>query len=155
MDRWLKSSFRPTVTTLPSLPASHHAALPTHLVSHASYEAATPLIAVCVGTGGIWFWIEIDTGGSGDISGAGCGHVIGGGGPHSAGARSLRGEVTWSYSSFEQAPGGVNSFGFFDPNDQYYLVTTPDGEQWLFPVTTGHHSFSPVHGVTLQLQIAP
>ena len=108
-----------------------------------------------VGTGGIWFWIEVDTGGTGDISGAGCGHVVGGGGPHSAGAGSLRGDVTWSYSSLKDAPAGVNFFGFFDPNDRYYLVTTPDGEQWLFPVTTGHYSFSPVHGVTLQLQVAP
>jgi hypothetical protein len=26
------------------------------------------------GLGGVWFWIEIDAGGTGDIAGAGCGH---------------------------------------------------------------------------------
>ncbi len=109
-----------------------------------------------VGTGGIWFWIEIDANGTGDIAGAGCGHIVGGGGPGTAGAESIRGDIQWEYSSLENGlAAGAQFFGTMDPSDQYYLVTTPDGEEWLFPTTTGHYSFRPAHGVSLQLQVAP
>src|SRR5215831_115288 len=44
-----------------------------------------------IGLGGIWLWIEIDGNGSGDVAGAGCGHIRGVGG----GADSIRGDITW------------------------------------------------------------
>jgi hypothetical protein len=112
-----------------------------------------------VGLGGIWFWIEIDAGGEGDISGAGCGHTFGGAhGPGGAGGGPIKGEITWSYSNrADGVSAGALSFpGLEDPNDHYYLVTLPGGaNKFLFPTTTGHYSFAPVHGVTLQLQVAP
>ena len=115
-----------------------------------------------VGTGGIWYWIEIDAGGTGDIAGAGCGHTVGGvGGPGGAGADSIKGEISWTYSTAEDAPANAQTFpGLQDPGDQYYLVTLPpdptgSSEMFLIPTTTGHYSFSPIHGVTLQLQVAP
>jgi hypothetical protein len=110
-----------------------------------------------IGTGGIWFWIEIDAGGGGDIAGSVCGHTFGSHGPGSAGASSLKGEITWIYST--QANGisaGAQSFpGIVDPGDRYYLVTLPAGEKFLFPTTVDHYHFAPVPGVTLQLQVAP
>jgi hypothetical protein len=45
--------------------------------------------------------------------------------------------------------------GMEDPGDRYYLVTLSTGEKFLFPTTVGHYSFAPVHGVSLQLQVAP
>ncbi|HET7338146.1 MAG TPA: hypothetical protein VFK22_01245 [Candidatus Dormibacteraeota bacterium] len=39
-----------------------------------------PFCANVVGTGGIWFWVELDANHTGDLSGADCGHTIGGGG---------------------------------------------------------------------------
>jgi hypothetical protein len=110
-----------------------------------------------VGTGGLWFWIEVDAGGVGDISGAGCGHTVGGvGGPGGAGAGSIKGEITWTYSSLKDGrDAGASFFGMLDPGDRYYLVTIPEGQKFLFPTTTGHYSFQPAHGVALQLQVAP
>jgi hypothetical protein len=111
-----------------------------------------------VGTGGIWFWIEIDAGGEGDIAGAGCGHTFGTHGPGSAGAGPIKGEITWKYSNRADgvSAGALTFPGLEDPADRYYLVTLPGGvEKFLFPTTVGHYSFMPTNGVALQLQVAP
>ena len=121
-----------------------------------SANCNNPSYSLCsdvVGTGGIWLWIEIDANNTGDVAGAGCGHVVGGiGGPGGAGAESIRGDITWEYST--GVPNGVFSFAE-DPTDTYYLVTIGPGEVFAFPVTQGHYSFRPVHGVTAQTQVAP
>jgi hypothetical protein len=110
-----------------------------------------------VGTGGIWFWIEIDAGGSGDIAGAVCGHSFTSHGKGTAGAGSIKGEITWSYSSrADGVTAGAHPFpGIEDPGDRYYLVTLVTGEKFLFPTSVGHYSFKPVNGVIMQLQVAP
>ena len=99
------------------------------------------------GLGGVWFWIEIDEGGTGDIAGAGCGHDRAG----SGGAGSIRGEITWWPSD---GPQGV-AFAV-DPNNHYYNVSLGDGGPPIsFPRTVGHYSFMPAPGVAVQTQIAP
>jgi len=99
------------------------------------------------GLGGIWLWIEIDAGGTGDVAGAGCGHDRAGHG----GAGSIRGEITWWGSVGPQG----ESF-FVDPNNLYYNVSLGDGGPPLsFPQTVGHYSFMPAPGVAVQLQVAP
>lgn len=112
-----------------------------------------------VGTGGIWFWIEVDAGGGGDIRGSECGHTVGGaGGPGGAGAIKVQGDITWTYSNrADGAAAGAETFpGLVDPNDHYYLITLPGGsDKFLFPTTVNHYSFQPAIGVTLQLQVAP
>ena len=108
-----------------------------------------------VGTGGIWYWVEIDTGGTGDLSGAACGHTVGGaGGPGGAGAGSIKGTATWTYSTAEAAVGAIN-FGEVDPHDNYYLVTITDGSTWLIPTTTGHYGAKLANGVQIQMTVAP
>jgi hypothetical protein len=104
------------------------------------------------GTGGIWFWVELDANGTGDLSGAGCGHTVGGGG---AGAGSIKGSASWVYTSLEAAPPGVIYFGATDPHDQYYAVTITDGSTWLIPVTTGHYAARLAPGVQIQITVAP
>jgi hypothetical protein len=97
------------------------------------------------GLGGVWFWIEIDAGGTGDIAGAGCGHDRAG----SGGAGPIKGEISWT-------GGAANGAVFFaDPNNKYYNVTIPDGTVFSFPQTQGHYSFKPAPAVTIQLQVAP
>jgi hypothetical protein len=109
-----------------------------------------------VGTGGIWYWVELDADHSGDLSGAECGHTVGGvGGPGGAGARSIKGTATWQYTTLETAPPGAIFFGTFDPNDRYYAVTITDGSTWLIPTTTGHYSARLANGVQLQITVAP
>jgi hypothetical protein len=104
-----------------------------------------------VGLGGIWFWIEIDEGGTGDIAGAGCGHDRAGHG----GATSIRGEIEWTSGSAADVLA-LNGFLFgVDPNDAYYIVALAPGEVFGFPQTVGHYSFHPVPAVTIQLQVAP
>lgn len=108
-----------------------------------------------VGTGGIWYWAEIDAGGAGDLSGAACGHTVGGvGGRGGAGAGSIKGPITWTYSTAEAAPGAIN-FGEIDPHDSYYLVTITDGSTWLIPTTTGHYGVKLAPGVQIQITVAP
>lgn len=101
------------------------------------------------GLGGIWIWVEIDQGGTGDVAGAGCQHLPGVFG----GAESVRGALPsgWSYSTSEELPAGVINVGV-DPNDNYYLL--PDFG-FAFPVTTGHYSLTLDKGVFLQSQVAP
>jgi hypothetical protein len=109
-----------------------------------------------VGTGGIWYWVELDANGTGDLSGAACGHTVGGaGGPGGAGAGSIKGTASWTYSSLEAAPASDIFFGTFDPNDRYYAVTITDGSTWLIPVTTGHYSARLATGVQIQITVAP
>ncbi len=99
------------------------------------------------GLGGIWVWIEIDAGGSGDVAGAGCGHVRGVGGS----AGPILGEITWVKVTL---PPGAIPF-WTDPTNTYYLVSLGDGSSIPFPVTVGHYSFMPAPAVAIQLQVAP
>lgn len=99
------------------------------------------------GLGGVWLWIEIDAGGSGDVAGAGCGHVRGVGG----GAGPIRGEITWFKATL---PPGAIPF-WTDPTNTYYVVSLGPGEVIPFPVTVGHYSFMPAPAVAIQLQVAP
>lgn len=101
-----------------------------------------------VGLGGIWLWIEIDAGGSGDVAGAGCGHIRGVGG----GGEPIVGDITWYRST--GVPEGAFAFGA-DPTNTYYVVPLGPGEVFAFPVTVGHYSFMPVPAVAVQLQVAP
>lgn len=111
-----------------------------------------PSYALCApapygfGLGGIWLWIEVDAGGTGDVSGAGCQHDRAGQG----GAGPIKGEIRWWGSV---GPEGVAFF--VDPNNLYYNIVIPDGTPFAFPQTQGHYSFAPAPGVTIQLQIAP
>ena len=113
-----------------------------------------PSFALCQqtgGTGGIWFWVEIDAGQTGDIAGAGCGHVRGSGG----GAGSIRGDITWFWSA---TPTGLpGAFLPPDPNGYYnFVLQGPGGpEPFSFPVTVGHYSLHPVPAVAINVQIAP
>lgn len=100
-----------------------------------------------VGLGGLWLWIEIDAGGSGDVAGAGCGHIRGVGG----GAESIRGDITWVRVTL---PPGVFPY-WTDPTNTYYLVALAGGGAFPFPVTVGHYSFMPTPAVAIQLQVAP
>jgi hypothetical protein len=109
-----------------------------------------------VGTGGIWYWVELDADGSGDLAGADCHHTVGGiGGPGGAGAGSIKGSASWAYTTLETAPPGSIFFGTADPNDQYYAVTITDGSTWLIPVTQGHYATRLARGVQLQITVAP
>lgn len=123
-----------------------------------SANCDNPSFALCapfpegVGTGGIWFWVELDGNGTGDLSGAACGHTVGGGG---AGAGSIKGSASWAYTSLEAAPPGALFFGTVDPNDQYYAVTITDGSTWLIPTTTGHYNIRLTNGVQIQITVAP
>jgi hypothetical protein len=106
-----------------------------------------------VGLGGIWAWVEIDTGGTGDMTGAGCGHTQGGGGPGSAGAGPLGPtSITWEQVSGNQIPPGFFVLGN-DPNGQYYIVN--ELGPFAFPVTTGHYSVRLAPGVQIQATVAP
>jgi hypothetical protein len=110
-----------------------------------------------VGVGGIWIWIEVDADGTGDVRGSVCNHTVGGaGGPGGAGAVSIKGEVSWTYSNMKNGiDAGARFLGAVDPGDRYYMVTIPGGEKYLFPTTMNHYSTQPAAGVSLQIQIAP
>lgn len=109
-----------------------------------------------VGQGGIWYWVEIDSGGTGDLRGAVCDHTYPGqtNPAQPTGAISINGTVDWTYSSAEAAPYAFRPVT--DPNDQYYLFAIPKiGEPWLIPTSPGHYSYQPTSGVSIQVQVAP
>lgn len=112
-----------------------------------------PSFGLCqqVGLGGIWFWIEIDANGTGDIAGSGCSHDRAGHG----GASSIRGEIDWTSGSAADVLGAGGFLFGLDPGDAYYVIALGPGEVFGFPQTVGHYSFHPVPAVTIQLQVAP
>jgi hypothetical protein len=103
-----------------------------------------------VGLGGIWAWVEIDTGGTGDMTGAACGHSGAGGGGSGAGPLGPT-SITWTIVGSADIPSGFFQLGT-DPHDQYYLVS---GLPFAFPVTTGHYSTRLAPGVQIQSTTAP
>lgn len=105
-----------------------------------------------VGLGGIWLWVEVDANNTGDIAGAGCGHVRGG--PR-GGAGSIRGDITWVYGNEADANAAHAFILGADPTHTYYIVTIGPGESFAWPVTVGHYSWHPVPGVTLEATTAP
>jgi hypothetical protein len=118
-----------------------------------SANCNNPDFGLCqqVGLGGIWLWIEIDSNQTGDVAGAGCGHVRGVGG----GAGPIKGDISWSYATAAQAIAAGAFLFAADPSDKYYLVALNPFEKFAFPTTRGHYSFRPAPAVTIQLQIAP
>jgi hypothetical protein len=136
-----------------------------------SANCNNPDFGLCqeVGLGGVWAWAEVDTGGSMDFTFAGCGHTVGGGGPGSAGAHGGPGEGDWYLVSTldeafaEGAELGGDAFPFFDTSktyDSYYVLdffpgTGSDDFIAVVPAGQGHYSFRPVHGATVQTQVAP
>lgn len=122
---------------------------------NASFALCQPR-PVGVGTGGIWFWVEVDANGTGNLSGADCHHTVGGAsGPGGAGAVSIKQSVTWAYATIAAAASpGVQFFGTVDPTGNYYLIRTLEGA-WLIPTTTGHYSVNLATGVQIQITVAP
>ena len=104
-----------------------------------------------VGLGGIWLWLEIDANGTGDVAGAGCGHLPGVGG----GAGPIVGPITWTSGSESDVRGAGGFLFGADPNHAYYIVFLGPHEVFGFPKTVGHYSFHPVPAVSIQLTVAP
>jgi hypothetical protein len=106
-----------------------------------------------VGLGGLWAWVEVDAGGTGDMTGAECTHTVHGGGPGSAGASPIGpSDITWEEVSGSQIPSGFFVLGS-DPNDEYYIIN--ELGPFAFPVTTGHYSIRLAAGVQIQATVAP
>jgi hypothetical protein len=141
------------LATAPMVAAYGHADQPLRQIEF-SANCNNPDFGLCqqVGLGGIWFWVEIDANGqTGDIAGAGCGHIRGVGG----GAGSIRGEINWTWTPYPQGNPAV----FFapDPGGYYnFVLQGPEGpETFSFPATLGHYSAHPAAGVAIEVQVAP
>jgi hypothetical protein len=116
-----------------------------------------------VGTGGVWAWSELDADGAMDATVAFCGHVVGGGGPGSAGGFGHPDPFgQWStISSLADAPEGAAPF--FDPSKtyaSYYVLdffpgSGSDDFIAVVPAAVGHYAWHPTHAVTIQTQVAP
>lgn len=110
-----------------------------------------------VGLGGIWLWIELDAGGTGDIAGAVCDHSSAGT-PQAVGALPIGAvgtSVTWWLSSSPQGIDVTNVLGPPTVSGPWYNIRTPLGEVFSVPQQTGHYSWQPVNGVSLQTTVAP
>jgi len=99
--------------------------------------------AVCAsifGLGGLWGWIELDQGGTGDAAIAFCAHALTGVPHGGAGGGPL--EVTWSFTTtgdpFLTDPGGT------------YVFIPELG--LTFPATAGHYS-SDLFGTIIEVQV--
>ena len=124
--------------------------------SHAQYQVTFSLncnnpSAPCqqvFGLGGIWGWIALMPGGTGNAQVTDCGHSGAGGG--GAGAQHFSFDPTWSTFSSPNAPTPITPT---DPNGNYLNVDNSIGLP-PFPATFGHYSvsFMGAHG---QITIAP
>jgi hypothetical protein len=125
------------------------------------------------GTGGLWIWAELDggpTSGTTDFTFAGCGHTVGGAGPHSAGAGGGPGTGTWKTAPnlFAALADGAFPLDVAVSNGAptdvpYYEINLGGGFVAAAPVPVGHYSASglsfvfgpPPPGVSFQTQVAP
>lgn len=143
-----------------------------------SANCNNPDFGLCqeVGLGGVWSWAELDTNSGGgtfadpsttDFTFAGCGHTIGGGGPGSAGAHGGPGSGIWYQepdlaTALDDVDNPV-AFAFYDTSKysgavyvlDYFPGSGLDDFIAIVPASQGHYSFHPVHGATIQTQIAP
>lgn len=97
--------------------------------------------------GGVWLWVALYPGGTGDYSGSDCGHGLG--------AVSDKGDVTWSYSGNSVVISGValNGLGGFPtiitiPRSYGHYTGTIGSYLTLPPFIPSFVGFS-------QLQVAP
>lgn len=117
--------------------------------------------------GGFWGWAEFDRAGAttwGDTTLAVCGHTVGGGGPGSAGASSLKIEVTsWHLGAAgpnDPNPGGqdfyidANEVTFTGHGNPATVVNDPEfiGDTGI-PAEPGHYAFHPVSGVAGSVEV--
>jgi hypothetical protein len=102
-----------------------------------------------VGLGGIWAWVEIDANGTGDMTGASCGHSGAGGGGSGAGPLGPT-EITWTMVA--AGDPSLNGLFLLGQDSEYYVVS---GLPFAFPVTQGHYSTRLAPGVQIQSTTAP
>jgi hypothetical protein len=100
------------------------------------------------GLGGIWGWIALMPGGTGNAEVTDCGHSVGGGG--GGGAQHVSFDPTWSEFSSPSAPSPITPT---DPNGNYLNVSNSIGLP-PFPATYGHYSIT-FMGAKGQITIAP
>jgi hypothetical protein len=117
--------------------------------SHAQYQLTFSLncnnpSAPCqqvFGLGGIWGWIALASGGTGNAQVTDCGHAVGGGGPGQAGAGHIAFDPTFTVIS---SPAGPPSpITPVDPNGEYIVFTDPTSAALglpPMPATYGHYS---------------
>ena len=124
--------------------------------SHAQYQVTFSLNcdkpgAPCeqiFGLGGIWGWIALMPGGTGNAQVTDCGHSGAGGG--GAGAQHVSFDPTWTIFSSSSAPTPITPT---DPNGNYLNISNNLGLP-PFPATYGHYSVS-FMGAFGQITIAP
>jgi hypothetical protein len=93
------------------------------------------------GPGGVWGWIELDAGGTGDMTLTICGHSVGGGG---GGAGHLNAEITdWS----APADGLISISG--DGLPPFVAGTGLE-----IPSNPGHYSMHPFPGLAAEITVA-
>jgi hypothetical protein len=93
------------------------------------------------GPGGVWGWIELDAGGTGDMTLTVCGHTIGGGG---AGAFHQNVEITgWSASG---------DFISIDSTEQP-VPPFVSGTNLEIPAAAGHYSGHPFPGLATEITV--
>lgn len=118
--------------------------------SHAQYQVTFSLncnnpSAPCqqvFGLGGIWGWIALAPGGTGNAQVTDCGHTVGGGGPGGAGAQHIAFDPTWTVMSFSSPPSPITPV---DPNGRYIVFTDATSAALglpPMPATYGHYGVS-------------
>jgi hypothetical protein len=116
--------------------------------------------------GGFWGWAEFDgstdTQTWGDAEFAGCGHVVGGGGPGSSGALHISIEI----ESWTIAPGSAGPATFFASGEEtdFFRASKVTSDftdlDTGFPAAAGHYGTSEIlgfpapPGVAFQIQVA-
>jgi hypothetical protein len=115
--------------------------------------------------GGFWAWAEFDSGGQGDATATGCGHLSSPGGPGLAGADHLNIEITgWTIAPGSGGPltffitaGTVTSTGHSGGPPVTVPILAPIDTG--FPALPGHYTatqlfgFTPPPGVAVQIQV--
>ena len=116
------------------------------------------------GLGGFWGWVEFDSGGQGDATLTGCGHLVASGGP-GAGADHFNVEITgWTIE-----PGTAGPLTFFITDGTMTFTGNTGGRPVTVPILSpidtgiravaGHYNtaqilgFNPPPGVAFQIQV--
>jgi len=108
------------------------------------------------GTGGFWGWAVLYSDGTGDAELTGCNHLVGGGGPGTAGAIHFHDDFTFDLSNTTELVTISETQTYVG---RFRTTMTVPGSDTGIPLIPGHYTasdlfgFTPPPGVAIQIQV--
>ena len=109
-----------------------------------SQNCDNPTICGAGGTGGFWGWAVLYSDGTGDAELTGCGHLVGSGGPGTAGATHFHDNFTYDLTNTKDLVT-LSETQTYVGHGTPVTVTVPGSDTGI-PLTPGHYNTTQIFG---------